>query len=217
MGAFCVHKWSVFSLRESEMTLKSQSHFGLYRASIQSTFVPVQTKAPPWVGSRPQWLARGSDPLSAWWLGLALNRLKNVSVRKSRSPWRSTPRHPIVMASTAKPPDPMPCALSAVLLPESRTRLSYAENPVSGNLPYCARPRPSRHSPASRRCVLSSHSRPARAPAQCTSAIDLVGTADVVAPARHPLTELPYSCSFEEAFVVKPAFSVSQGSGSAGR
>ena len=32
---------------------------------------------------------------------------------------RSTPRHPIAMASTAKPPDPMPCALAAILLPES--------------------------------------------------------------------------------------------------
>ena len=31
-----------------------------------------------------------------------------------------TPRHPIAMTSTAKPPDPMPCALAAVLLPESR-------------------------------------------------------------------------------------------------
>jgi len=31
------------------------------------------------------------------------------------------PRPPIaIMASTAKPPDPMPCALAAVLLPESR-------------------------------------------------------------------------------------------------
>ena len=43
---------------------------------------------------------------------------------KNRSPRRSTPRHPIAMASTAKPPDPMPCrmpcALAAVLLPESR-------------------------------------------------------------------------------------------------
>ena len=39
---------------------------------------------------------------------------------KNRSPQRSTPRHPIAMASTAKPPDPMPCELAAVLLPESR-------------------------------------------------------------------------------------------------
>ena len=56
------------------------------------------------------------------------------------------------------------------------------------------------------------------APAQCTSSIDLVGTADVVTPARNPLvTALPYSCSFEEAFVVKPALSVSQSSRFAGR
>jgi hypothetical protein len=30
------------------------------------------------------------------------------------------PRHPVDMASTAKPPDPMSCALASVLLPESR-------------------------------------------------------------------------------------------------
>ena len=39
---------------------------------------------------------------------------------KNCSPRRSTPRHPITMVSTAKPPDPMSCALAAVLLPESR-------------------------------------------------------------------------------------------------
>jgi hypothetical protein len=39
---------------------------------------------------------------------------------KNRSTRRSTPSHPIAMASTAKPPDPMPCALAAILLPESR-------------------------------------------------------------------------------------------------
>ena len=41
---------------------------------------------------------------------------------KNRSTRRSTPRHPIAMASTTKPPDPMPCALAAILLPESRAR-----------------------------------------------------------------------------------------------
>ena len=35
-------------------------------------------------------------------------------------PRRSTPRHPIAIASTTKPPDPMPYALAAILLPESR-------------------------------------------------------------------------------------------------
>ena len=39
---------------------------------------------------------------------------KNCSTR------RSTPRHPIAMASTTKPPDPMPCALAVIPLPESR-------------------------------------------------------------------------------------------------
>jgi len=38
---------------------------------------------------------------------------------KKRSARRSTPRHPITMASTAEPPDPMPCALAAILLPAS--------------------------------------------------------------------------------------------------
>jgi hypothetical protein len=37
---------------------------------------------------------------------------------KNRSTRRSTPRHPIAMASTAKPPDPMSCALAEILLPE---------------------------------------------------------------------------------------------------
>jgi hypothetical protein len=38
------------------------------------------------------------------------------------------------MESTANPPDPMPCALAAILLPESRARLPYAENLVSWDL-----------------------------------------------------------------------------------
>jgi hypothetical protein len=46
--------------------------------------------------------------------------LAKMLVTKNRSRQRSTPRHPIAMASTAKPPYPMPCALAAVLLPESR-------------------------------------------------------------------------------------------------
>ena len=41
---------------------------------------------------------------------------------KNRSTRRSTPRHPITMASTAKHPDPMPCALVAILLPEAMVR-----------------------------------------------------------------------------------------------
>ena len=41
---------------------------------------------------------------------------------KKRSARRSTPRHPITMASTAEPPDPMPCALAVILLPVSRAR-----------------------------------------------------------------------------------------------
>ena len=38
---------------------------------------------------------------------------------KNRSIRRSTPRHPITMASTVESPDPMTCALAAILLPES--------------------------------------------------------------------------------------------------
>jgi len=37
----------------------------------------------------------------------------------SNNPRRSTPRHPVAAASTPEPPDPMPCALAAVLLPGS--------------------------------------------------------------------------------------------------
>jgi len=38
---------------------------------------------------------------------------------KKRSARRSTPRRPITMASTAEPPDPIPCALAVILLPAS--------------------------------------------------------------------------------------------------
>ena len=41
-------------------------------------------------------------------------------MRKNRSTRRSAPRHPTTMASTAKPPDPIPCALVAALLPGLR-------------------------------------------------------------------------------------------------
>jgi hypothetical protein len=41
---------------------------------------------------------------------------------KKRSARRSTPSHPITMASTAEPPDPMPYALDAILLLASRAR-----------------------------------------------------------------------------------------------
>ena len=49
------------------------------------------------------------------------------------------------------------------------------------------------------------HRVPARASAQCARTIDLVGTADVTATARHPPGLLPVTC--EEAFVVRPALS----------
>jgi len=111
------------------------------------------------------------------------------------------------------------------LLPQLAQPPQLDRQPRSGercrclqSLPYCVRLRPGRRPPASRRSARSSHRRPARAPAKCTNTIDLVGTADVVAPARNPLVAaLPYSCSFEKAFVVKPALSTSQNSGSAGR
>jgi len=38
---------------------------------------------------------------------------------KKHSARRSTSRHPITMASTAEPPNPIPCALAAILLPEA--------------------------------------------------------------------------------------------------
>jgi hypothetical protein len=40
---------------------------------------------------------------------------------KNRSPQRSTPRHPIALASTARTPDPMTCALAAESLITSST------------------------------------------------------------------------------------------------
>jgi hypothetical protein len=55
-------------------------------------------------------------------VGNALYQLRKWLSTKNRSPRRSTSRHPIATASTAKPPDPMPCALTAILLPESRAR-----------------------------------------------------------------------------------------------
>ena len=44
----------------------------------------------------------------------------NTKHQNTKTPRRSMPRHPIAMTSTPKPPDPMPCALAAVLLQESR-------------------------------------------------------------------------------------------------
>jgi len=43
-----------------------------------------------------------------------------MDLRRRAAARRSTPRHPITMASTAEPPDPLSCALAAILLPESR-------------------------------------------------------------------------------------------------
>jgi len=45
---------------------------------------------------------------------------KMTKYEKKRSARRSTQRHPITMASTAEPPDPMPCALATILLQASR-------------------------------------------------------------------------------------------------
>ena len=53
---------------------------------------------------------------------------------KKRSARRSTPRYPITMASTAETPDPMPCALAAILLQASSARLMYAKRLVSGGV-----------------------------------------------------------------------------------
>jgi len=46
---------------------------------------------------------------------------------KNRSPRSSTPRHPIAMASTGKSPDPIPCALAAVLLPGSHAHCYHMQ------------------------------------------------------------------------------------------
>jgi hypothetical protein len=49
------------------------------------------------------------------------DKMRNWLSTKNHSPQRSTTRHPISTVSTANPPNPMPCALAVVLLPESRT------------------------------------------------------------------------------------------------
>ena len=51
------------------------------------------------------------------------------------------PRHPIAMASTAKPPDPMPCALTAILLPESRRTADICRKPCFRGPTGCMRGR----------------------------------------------------------------------------
>ena len=53
---------------------------------------------------------------------LVVYATKMAQYEKKRSARRSTPRRPITMASTAEPPDPMPCALAAILLPASHAR-----------------------------------------------------------------------------------------------
>ena len=53
---------------------------------------------------------------------------------KNSSTWRSTPRHPIAMASTAKPPAPMPCALAVILLPESLATACRAAHARCGSM-----------------------------------------------------------------------------------
>ena len=54
-------------------------------------------------------------------------------------------RHPIAMASTAKPPDSMPCALAAILLPESRAHGCHIQNTMF--------PGPSLRAPSGRACM----------------------------------------------------------------
>ena len=56
---------------------------------------------------------------------------------RKRSARLSTPRHPITMASTAEPPDPMPCALAAILLPESCARGCRMQNTCFRGLSAC--------------------------------------------------------------------------------
>ena len=50
---------------------------------------------------------------------------------KNRSTRRSTPRHPIDMSSTVNPPDPMPCALAAVLLLELHAHGCHMQKTLS--------------------------------------------------------------------------------------
>ncbi len=61
------------------------------------------------------------DELRLVWTSLPITQAgeKMAKYEKKRSARRSTPRRPITMASTAEPPDPIPCALAAILLPAS--------------------------------------------------------------------------------------------------
>jgi len=85
--------------------------------------------------ARRPWATRAgcSAPSSLGWglmcAATVTNKRKWLST-KNRSPQRSTPRHPIAMASTAKPLDPMSCALAAVLLPESRAHGCHVQKPL---------------------------------------------------------------------------------------
>ncbi len=57
---------------------------------------------------------------------------------KNSSTRRSTPGHPITMASTAKHPDPMPCALASILWPELRAHGCHMQKTLFPG-PACTR------------------------------------------------------------------------------
>jgi len=73
---------------------------------------------------------------ASWWL-VEEGRGKWLSV-KNRSPRVSTPRHLTTMSSTAKPPDPMPCALAALLLPECRAHGGHTRKTMFLGAALCA-------------------------------------------------------------------------------
>jgi hypothetical protein len=63
---------------------------------------------------------RGGLPaISVWW-AQDENDCSNKKMAEYEKPLHTALHVQIAMASTAKPPDPMPCALAAILLPESR-------------------------------------------------------------------------------------------------
>ena len=116
----------------------------------------------------------------------------------------------------ATPPaaDPTPApAASAPTGPPTPARASAS---AAATASRTARARARVAAPPAFRARVASHPRPAvlwpphhrvpaRASTQCARTIDLVGTADVTATARHPPGLLPVTC--EEAFVVRPGLS----------
>ena len=101
-------------LRLMAVAFHSASHTGHCTLNYNSDlYRPVSTH---------QYLIESILPVWTWQLWqIYVYQQKWLSTKKSLTTALHAARHPIAMASTAKTPDPMPCALTEVLRPESRT------------------------------------------------------------------------------------------------